>query len=654
MMTSKSPPILLFIIATILLALCLTPSLTTAQSLDGTYKPDGQCKSTATCCCSVGEFTVKSSADLTKVSVKGTVDGGKGCESFTSLSADFTAVDQYNAVWNVPIYNMIYQATASRDYSSVTVSRTDVSDTSCINKLSRVGGGVTPPASGTGTTTPTTTPPASTGSNIPGNVVIANPTTTTTTSVTSILTPPATFKATATPDIIMTTGQTEGVLTQDTHTVRYGVLQSSSSSDSYDIWFIMEPTSTLFSNLKGKEVAIHYIAGTTSVPTTAIDGSPINKALTAIDATAQARQWKLTGVRIPGGTGLRFAFSYVLATATTTYHTNTIYYQSTGSVSTSTNIVNSNGSGTTTVVTTTNTGSLWDGTFKVDSRCVKSDKCCCAQGNIVAKRLSNGKIQITSTLDGSSTCGNMKEVTGDFQLTSDRQATYRHPEHPIDLIAELSVDGNTISFKNSIYECLTYGIKQAGSGSSSSTTTNNNNYSTSGTTTTTSNYREQYLGTWTSSGTCKNTLQCCCLQKALQLIAPDEALRRGYEFDQAEYPVSDPNVVFGVGSLDGSSACFRKTSISGACKMDPATSTGTCNMNGVVFNAVLKQISGKTALVITNSMYTNCDSIAFKTSTGTGGGGRTSDATRPYINSKIFAVTISAVAIFLAAIALGA
>lgn len=251
-------------------------------------------------------------------------------------------------------------------------------------------------------------------------------------------------------------------------------------------------------------------------------------------------------------------------------------------------------------------GSIWDGTFKVDNRCVKSDKCCCAQGNIVAKQISSTQVTITSTLDGSSTCGNMNEVTGDFTLTSTTQAKYKHPEYPIDLIAEVSADGSQVSFKNSIYECLTYGMKVAGSNTAPTTypPTSSSGGNTGG-----GDLRNQIVGMWDSNGKCKPTPNCCCLKGALEIMLPEVAQQLGHVIP-TKYNAADPTLVFVVGKLDGGLACMRKKQLEGICELDYSTLTGKCSLEGIAFDAY---ITGN-SLIIKNDMYLNCNSVAYKRS----------------------------------------
>jgi hypothetical protein len=621
-----------------LLCICLTvilaiTTIVTAQKLSGTYVPDGQCVPSDTCCCSTGPATITSSDDNTKINFAAAVDGGKGCQNFKQLSAAFDYVDQYTGVWTVPVYNMKYQAKASSDYKTVTVSRLDISDTGCINKMKLESGGVEPkPTTGT-TTPPTPTPTTNTNNN---NIVVA-PRPTPNTSPTTLANPNGSFKATAQPDIMMRSDQTDGVFQIDTsYNIRYGVLQSQTVSNMFDIWFILEPVSTLFSQtLGGSKVVLHFISPTTENPQTAINGNPINVDMAVQDPSGSSRQWKYSGVRIQPGMGMRFSFTYYLSqNINTPIDTQTIYYQASGVISSYTSV---SSDGSSTVVTTTNvnnnnnnnnsgssSNNPWDGKFHVDtSRCVQSDSCCCAIGDIITKPMSNGQIMVNSTLDGSSVCGGMTAVGGEFDLEGGNNAKYTYPSFPLTLEAELSADGNTISFKNSMYQCLSYANRVGPSSTTTTTTTNNgngnnnannngNNNNNAG-----SNSQSQVLGDWESlTDKCVPSNSCCCLQGKMHIETLASAIKKGVQIDQTQYNINNANLVYGSANLDGGVACFRKTEIDGVCDLNYDTMSGICSMQGINFNATI--INGQ-QLQVTNSMYKDCTSVATKVG-GLGGG----------------------------------
>lgn len=60
-----------------------------AGNLQGTYKPDGKCVPSSTCCCSTGVTTISSQPPNDGVNVSGDLDGGSGCRGFASLGAVF-------------------------------------------------------------------------------------------------------------------------------------------------------------------------------------------------------------------------------------------------------------------------------------------------------------------------------------------------------------------------------------------------------------------------------------------------------------------------------------------------------------------------------------------------------------------------------------
>jgi len=261
------------------------------------------------------------------------------------------------------------------------------------------------------------------------------------------------------------------------HLIRFGVLKTTADGDRYDMWLVLEPSSTLFSSaIRGEWATLHYIVPTTEDADTAVMAAPINVPMVVQDGTTQARQWKYSTVRVPQGLGLRFAFSYKMVDGTTITRTPTFFFRSGSAPTSSTSAptgstTTSSAPASSSTTTSSSSGSKtraerWAGTYKVDSsRCKQTSSCCCAQKEIVAKIIpgSIDKIKLDAHLDGSGTCGGMTDVTGDFEYTSDTVATFSYPDSPVKMTAELSSDGQTISFSNSVYECKSYAVKTSAS-----------------------------------------------------------------------------------------------------------------------------------------------------------------------------------------------
>jgi hypothetical protein len=205
----------------------------------------------------------------------------------------------------------------------------------------------------------------------------------------------------------------------------------------------------------------------------------------------------------------------------------------------------------------------------------------------------------------------MKEVTGDFTIdqTATSSASYKHPEYPLTLTAELSADGNTISFKNSMYSCLSYGNRAVSSTPTSTSNTGSTNTNTGGNTGAAITHRDQVIGEWESNGQCKPTISCCCLQGKMRIETLQSAMARGVQIDTTQYDLNNANLMYGSGALDGGTACFKKSTMEGVCDIDMTTMSGSCLMQGITFNA---KIQNGNQLLITNSMYKDCDSVAIK------------------------------------------
>jgi hypothetical protein len=407
----------------------------------------------------------------------------------------------------------------------------------------------------------------------------------------------------------MSAGSTEGSYQMDsTHLIRYGVLKSSQASDRYDMWLVLEPASSLFGSINGEWATLHYISPTTSDPDTAVVAAPVNLKMVAQDSAA--RQWLYATVRVPNGLGMRFAFTYKLIKGTSMLDTPTFYFQAAG-VPGSTGITPPPSTSTSTggaVAGGDSRAGRWAGVFKVDeSKCTPSDSCCCATQTITASPISGSDLlQLDAFLDGSSTCGGMKDVTGDFTFSSDYKASYAYPDSPLVLNAQMSSDYNTMEFSNTIYSCKSYatrissdvGTVQPGQGTPGGYGTNPESPF------------EQFLGRWDSDNSCSPSTNCCCLMGALNVMTPQEAANLpSFSPPPNSQDMNNPNALYAYGNLDGGVACFRKTSMSGICVIDN-TNYGSCTLEGIQFNATR---SGD-KITITNSMYQNCNSVVVKTS----------------------------------------
>ena len=531
------------------------------------------------------------------------------------------------------MYGDRYVAVSNAEYTKIQVKRSDISST-CTNVLNRQSGSAVAVTDGTATTPTTTNSTTNTGTATSGttNVVTDLSKCPTVNATTDLGT--GKFDATGTP-ISMDVGAYEGYIQPDSsHYARYGVIKSTSTADKYDIWLILDPTSSLFaSSLQGAYATVHYIAPTTNNADTAAAALPLTRSMTAADSSSTARQWKFGQVRVPStaGFGMRFSFTYKLTTSDVIM-TPTFYFQpttaaaSTGTTTTTTPTTStgtgttSTGGVTTTVPISTEAARLakWLGTFKVDSRCIKSDQCCCATDNIVAEAVtgSPGLVRLKSKLDGSQTCGGMTDVTGDFTITSDTTATYTYPDTPLVLSAGLSTDGNELSFSNNMYTCKSYAQRIATTALPSSmlTATSSTSTGTSTTSSASSVNRENFVGQWVSDNSCKPSTNCCCMVGSMHVLTPDNA--RALSTFQAPTDTSlmtDPRALYAYGKLDGGIACFRRTDMAGMCVID-STSQGSCKLEGINFNATL---SGGTKLTITNSMYQNCETVVNKAVTHT-------------------------------------
>lgn len=182
-----------------------------------------------------------------------------------------------------------------------------------------------------------------------------------------------------------------------------------------------------------------------------------------------------------------------------------------------------------------------------------------------------------------------------------------------------------------MYSCLSYAQRDVSSSTSTSTSTNNGGSTTTTGTNLTS--RDQIVGEWESNGQCKPTISCCCLQGKMTIETLQTAIARGVQVDTTQYDLNNSNLMYGSGLLDGGTACFKKTSMEGVCDIDMTQMNGSCLMQGITFNAT---IQNGNQLLITNSMYKDCNSVAIKVG---GAGDNTSGA--------LSSLTISAQAVMI-------
>jgi hypothetical protein len=542
----------------------------------------------------------------------------------------------------VPVYGDRYLAISNADYTRIEVKRSDITNANCVNILTRVTGSATPV-----TPTPTPTPGTGTGT-------VTSPGTTTSPDLSTCPAPTTgdllgvgKFDATGTP-VMMDTGATEGYVQPDSsHYARYGIIKAQGTVDKYDIWLILDPTSSLFaSSLKGSFATLHYIAPTSASANAAAAALPLTRSMTAADSSATARQWKYGQVRIPSlaGMGLRFSFTYQLTTSDKIM-TPTFFFQPADAPAvTPTPSPNTGGGGSTGGTLTAQEQRLarWLGSFRVDSRCVPNENCCCAVGDIVAEAITGSTtlVRIRSRLDGSQTCGGMTDVTGDFTLTSDYAATYNYPDTSLTLSAVLSSDTKELQFSNNMYTCKSYAARTTttalpSAGGSSVPATTAPTSSAGG-----SVQRNQFVGEWRSDNSCTPSSNCCCMVGSMNVLLPENA-RSLSNFQEPTDPsvMSNPNALYAYGQLDGGIACFRRTDMAGTCVIDSGT-FGQCKLEGINFNATL---SGS-KLSITNSMYRSCVTVVNKVTKTSAA----SDVPAPVIRVSPFML-----AIYAALVALG-
>uniref|UniRef100_A0A0A9XY49 Uncharacterized protein n=1 Tax=Lygus hesperus TaxID=30085 RepID=A0A0A9XY49_LYGHE len=312
-----------FLLVVLLCSLCSQAvfGLSVQGTLEGTYKPvegEKQCVPSTRCCCSTGETTIKSTPPNSQIVVSGDLDGGPGCHGFRTLGAIFEPVNATTATWTVPMYGDKYIASANDDYTVLRVERVDIQNTECVNVLHRIQGSATP-VDATGLPTSIVNSPLPINQNpiVSTNTPVNSAPTAinaaagpTITSTTNAGIGSGNFSATGVP-VIMQSGIGEGAITpESSYHIKYGLFRTSTISNQYDVWFIIDPASNMFSSIRGSYVYLHYISGTHEDPTRAVVANPITVKMVCTDPTGDMRQYKYSTVYIPADTGIRFSFTY--------------------------------------------------------------------------------------------------------------------------------------------------------------------------------------------------------------------------------------------------------------------------------------------------------------------------------------------------------
>ncbi len=199
------------------------------------------------------------------------------------------------------------------------------------------------------------------------------------------------------------------------HTAKYGVMRTSATDKSFNIWLVIEPLGN--SNASLTYADVHYVAPVNGAE--AVMAAPLNKQMVVQDG-ATRRTYRHGPIPLADGKSIRFSFTYSITGGklvdTPTYvfsasasSTMTVMPGSTGSGTGS-----GSGSGCTPVCAPGAPGPdvrrlyRFLGKYTIDaSRCTSSSSCCCGIGNIVATEVpgDTAKVRLSGSLDGSSgTC----------------------------------------------------------------------------------------------------------------------------------------------------------------------------------------------------------------------------------------------------------